>query len=306
MDNKVEKQLEELEVETEDQIEADHLDDQDEDAENLEGSEEEEVDDSEDSEADEDSDNDDSEVTVTIGDEESPASEEQGLPKHLRKVIRDKEKQIRELKKQTREFQEKIESTTANVPVELGKKPTLEDLDYDSDRYDTELQKWYERKVEVDKQNAKVQEEQKAQEQQWQERLNTYNEAKKKLKVVDYEEAEFVAQDSLSQTQQGMIVEGADNPALLMYALGKNPKKLKELSSIKQPVKFAFAVSKLETQLKVASKKRPVSNPEKKIRSSSGSANAVDSTLEKLRDEAAKTGDFSKVMQYKNQLKNKK
>ena len=48
-----------------------------------------------------------------------------------------------------------------------------------------------------------------------------------------------------------------------MYALGKNPKKAKELGEITDPVKFAFAVAKLETQLTVTSRKQ-VPPPEKK------------------------------------------
>jgi hypothetical protein len=51
------------------------------------------------------------------------------------------------------------------------------------------------------------------------------------------------------------MLQGADNPALVVYALGKNPKKAKELSEIKDPVKFAFAVAKLEKELKVTNRR---------------------------------------------------
>ena len=120
------------------------------------------------------------------------------------------------------------------------------------------------------------------------------------MKVRDYDFAEDVVQDTLSVMQQGMIVQGAENPALLVYALGKNPKKAKELASITDPVKFAFAVAKLETNLKVTSRKASA-KPEKKISGTGRPSGSVDNTLDRLRADAEKTGDYSKVFQYKKQ-----
>ena len=86
----------------------------------------------------------------------------------------------------------------------------------------------------------------------------------------------------------------------MIYALGKNPTKAKELSAINDPVKFAFAVAKLETQLKVTNRKA-APPPESTVRGTGRVSGAVDSTLERLRADAEKTGDYSKVMQYKRQ-----
>ena len=100
-------------------------------------------------------------------------------------------------------------------------------------------------------------------------------------------------------------MQGSENPALVVYALGKNPKKAKELAAISDPVKFAFAVAKLETQLKVTPRKTaPV--PERQIRGSAQLSGAVDSTLERLRAEADKTGDRTKVAAYLNAQRAKK
>jgi hypothetical protein len=91
---------------------------------------------------------------------------------------------------------------------------------------------------------------------------------------------------------------------MVVYALGKNPKKAKELASITDPVKFAFAVAKLEAQLKVAPRKTPPP-PEGAIRSTAPISGTVDSNLDRLRSEAERTGDYSKVYRYKQQLKAK-
>ena len=94
-------------------------------------------------------------------------------------------------------------------------------------------------------------------------------------------------------------------PVLVVYALGKNPKKAKELASITDPGKFAFAVAKMEAQLKVNPAKRPPA-PERAITGSSAPiSGTVGSTLERLRAEAEKTGDMTKVIRYRNQLREK-
>jgi hypothetical protein len=67
-------------------------------------------------------------------------------------------------------------------------------------------------------------------------------------------------------------------------------------------VKFAFAVAKLETQLKVTNR-RASTTPERTITSGGRVSGSIDSQLERLRAEALKTGDLSKVMAYKRNKK---
>jgi desulfoferrodoxin (superoxide reductase-like protein) len=202
------------------------------------------------------------EVVVSIG-EEAPPPEEQT---HAPEWVRELRKTNRELQRQNRELQGKLQSTaqTETKPVVLGKKPSLEEHDYDADK------------------------------------LDGYGKAKAELRVKDFEDAEAVAQELFSVTQQGVVLQGADNPALVIYALGKNPKKAKELSDIKDPVKFAFAVAKLEKELKVTNR-RAAPPPERIVSGTGRVSGAVDSTLERLREEAARTGNMTKVIQYKSQ-----
>jgi hypothetical protein len=239
------------------------------------------------------------EVIVTIGDEPAPEPPEAAPEwvRELRRVNREREREIKELR-------DKLAAKEATPPpaTDPGKKPTLEDHDYDTEAYEREITAWYERKrnadAEITRQLQTEQEQQKA----WQAKLEGYGKAKAELRVADYEEAEAVAQTTFSVPQQSIIVAGAENPALLIYAMGRSPAKAKELAAITDPVKFTFAVAKLEAQLKVTPRKAPPA-PEKQIRSTGGvpMSGAVDSTLERLRDEAAKTGDMTKVIAYKRQ-----
>jgi hypothetical protein len=242
------------------------------------------------------SDNDD--VIVSIG-EDAPPPEE---PAHAPEWVRELRKTNRELQRQNRELQGKLHTTatTENKPVVLGKKPTLEDHDYDADQFETALTNWFERKRTADDVNAKQEAEVMNQQKAWQSKLDGYSKAKAELKVKDFDDAEAIAQELFSVTQQGVMLQGADNPALVVYALGKNPKKAKELSEIKDPVKFAFAVAKLEKDLKVTNRKA-APPPERVITGTGRSSGAVDSTLERLREDAARTGNMTKVIQYKAQ-----
>ena len=262
----------------------------------------EEVSDNEDSDTEaeaDDADEDDGFVAVTIGEEAPPPEDEE--TERAPEWVRDLRKQYREEKRRNKELQEQLAKTTgATKAAELGEKPTLEKVDYDTERYEKELAAWYERKREHDEVEAARQAEAQAADQEWKQKLEGYQSAKATLKVRDYDEAEDVVQDAFNVTQQGMILQGAENPALLVYALGKNSKRAKELASIKDPVKFAFAVARLETQLKVT-KRKASSKPDPKITGTGRVSGAVDSTLERLRADAERTGDYSKVFQYKKQ-----
>jgi hypothetical protein len=249
-------------------------------------------------EADDEDDSD--EVVVSIG-EESPPQEEDRAPawvRELRKSNREKDRKIREL-------EAKVNAPVAETkPATLGKKPTLEDCEYDADEYEKKLADWFEDKRVFETEEAKQQSQRDAEAKAWQAKLDSYGAAKAALKVRDYDEAEAFALDTFNVTQQGIVLQGSEQPALVIYALGKNQKRAKELSSITDPVKFAFAIAKLETQLKVSNRKA-TTTPESTIRTGGGRiSGAIDPTLERLREEAARTGNMTKVMQYKAQKRN--
>jgi len=242
------------------------------------------------------------EVVVSIG-EEALHSEEEILPHHQFAKIR---VENRELKRAIREMREQVSKLRAEPvevkPVVIGNKPRLEDHDYDADKYEEALTSWFDRKRQADDVNARQEAEVQNQQKAWQAKLDGYGKAKAELRVKDYEDAEAIAQELFSITQQGVVLQGADNPALVIYAIGKNPKKAKELSDIKDPVKFAFAVAKLEKELKVTNRKQAPA-PERVVTGTGRSSGAVDSTLERLREEAAQTGNMTKVIAYKRQKK---
>lgn len=250
--------------------------------------------------AQDDDEDDEDEVVISIGEESPPQDEEVRAPawvRELRKSNREKERKIREL-------EARLNTTaTETKPVALVTKPTLESCDYDSDEYEQKLADWYEHKREYDSAEANAVAQRDAESKAWQDKLDSYAKARASLKVRDYDEAEATALDTFNVTQQGIVLQGSENPALLIYAIGKSNKRAKELAAITDPVKFAFAVAKLETQLKVTNR-RASTTPERTITSNGGRVSgSIDSQLERLRAEALKTGDLSKVMEYKRRKK---
>ena len=243
------------------------------------------------------------EIVVTIGDESPPSEDEEGFKgpapdwvKELRKSNREKDKLIRELKEKANQ--------AADTKMALGNKPKLEDYDYDAEQYEQALEAYHERKREHDAVEAEKRKAEETQQREWQAKLDAYNSDKSKLKIKDFDEAEMVVQETLNQTQQGIILHGADNPALLVAALGLNPKKAKELAAINDPVKFAFAVAKLEKELKVTNRKAPP--PEKTLSGNAGISSAVSgSNLERLADKARQTGDWTDYFAAKRKTKSK-
>jgi len=247
------------------------------------------------------------ELTITIGEDSelAPEDNEDELRRapqwvrDLRKRTRDLEREKREHERKNRELAEELEriKNGGKSGLTLGEKPTLEACDFDTERFERELTAWYERKRQVDEVEAKKREAAENEKKAWQARQEAYTKAKSELKVKDFEDAESLVTGMLNVTQQGVILHGADNPALVVYALYKNPKKAGELAAIADPVKFAFAIAKLETQLKVQPRKAPPP-PEKRVQGSAPVVGAVDSHLERLRAEADRTGDRTKIAKY--------
>jgi len=236
----------------------------------------------------------DDEIVVMIGDEpvEDKAEAAPEWVRELRRKNREDQRRIRELE---------AKLATQNPQPTLGTKPTLEEHDYDTERYESALTDWIDRKKHYD---ADLEMQKRAEEEQsltWQEKLQSYANSRTTLKVKDFEDAETTVAELFNVTQQGVVIQGAENPALVIYALGKNAKKAKELAAITDPVKFAFAIAKLETQLKVNRKSAPP--PEKTVGGTAPIRGAVDSNLDRLRTDAERTGDYSKVFAYKKQKK---
>ncbi len=250
-------------------------------------------------------DQDDDGVIVTIGDEKPPVEDEE--EKTAPKWVKDLRKQTKEQAKRIRELEQEAAAKAAPTAKtqELGPKPTLEDSDWDAEDFEVKLTEWHDRKRQVEQEKAKAVEQQEAQQKAWQGKLTRYTEAQTNLKARDFADVEESVKGILDETQLAIIVQAAKDPALMVYAIGKNPKKAAELAGLKNYVEFAYALGELSKEMKVTTRKSAPA-PEGKVRGGSAPiSGSVDSTLERLRADAEKSGDYSKVSQYRKQQKEK-
>lgn len=268
------------------------MSDQQQEDETLDLTEDQEVeqgDDQQQDDAEGDDDQQEEEILQFVGDEAEP-EQETDLVRHLRQQIRERDKQLHASRK----------APQAEQLIEVGEKPTFEGCDYDSDRFDQEFNAWEERKEQRRQQDQRLEAAQREQAQQWEQVKTSYATAKAKLPFADKEQAEATAFDSLSDIQQAVIAKIADNPALVIYAAGKNPTRLASLAGIEDPLKLAKEIGKLEATMKVTKRARPP-QPDRAVRGSAISASTVDKHEQQLEAEADRTGDRTKLIQYRRE-----
>lgn len=276
--------------------------DQDEETENETGEESEAESTEQDQDGEKSEDQDEEELVLTIDDK--PIDQEREDDSKAPDWVRELRKTNREQAKKLKEYEAKLaESAPKRVEQEatLPPKPRLEDFDYDSDVFAEKVEEWTRLKLAHDEKQSEKERQAKEHQQAWQAKIEKYEKAKTDLRIRDYDDAETEVQRELNETQLGIIVEVSENPAIVTYALGKSPEKLKALSAIKNPVQFIYALAKFEQkELKVTKSTKKPPAPEKMPASGGGGiSGAVDSTLERLREKARKTGDFSEVHAYK-------
>lgn len=246
------------------------------------------------------------ELEFQFGDEAPPASESQEQ-EEAPQWVKDLRKEQVELRRRNRELEAQVQQRQPQQPQvpTLGEKPTLEQFDYDEGKFGEAMEKWFADKAKVDAAKVELENAAKARQKATDDRLAGYRSEASSLKRKDFQDVESEVVATLTPEQQGILLLGADKPATLVYALGRYPKKLRDLAQIKDPVRFAFAAARLEKELKVTTRATNKAAPEGRVSSSSGApaAGGGEKKLEQLRAEAEKTGDYTKVNAYKRQLK---
>lgn len=215
----------------------------------------------------------------------------QEAPEWVKKVREENRELKRQLKqRESQQFEQQV----------LREKPTLDDHDYDSDAFEQDYAQWLTEKQQVD---AQVHAERQKY-QQYHERYKADVDAIK-AKAPDYDEVELSVVDVLSEQKQGLLQMLVDNPAKVVYALGKNsPAQLERLSKL-DDIQFAKQIVLMEQQMSSKTKSRNQNKPKPKTHELEGAAGGADTRLAKLEAEADRTGDRSKVAAYKKQLKSK-
>ena len=264
-----------------------------------------EDDDIQDNDEDDNEDNDDNDDSLDDDDDTNTGSplDKDDVKSKTPEWVKELRKNYKLVQREKKELERKLEAIvpTETKPVELRRKPTIEDFDYDAEEFEKGLISWYEEKRKFDAAEEAKQKQVENEQKEWNSVLVNYEKSKTTLNADFYEEAELIVQDMFTDIQQSVILQATNNPAMVVYELGKNPAKAKALASEKNLVKLAAMIGKMEIELNPKSiKKAPP--PEKKIVGTGPKSGTMDSTLKKLEAEADRTGDRTKVIQYKRKL----
>lgn len=222
-------------------------------------------------------------------DEAAPASE-------------DESSVIRDLRARNREMAAKLRAQEAGSKpeaIEVGEKPTLESCEYDEERFENELTAWHGRKADAAKQKTQQQEAAEKRKAEWDKLEQTYTASKAALGVDDFEDAEAEAAAILPPEVMALIRMTEGQSAGLLYAIARSPAKLEELSKL-DPARAAIRIGELKGQLKMTTRKAPA--PDRPVKGNAAPADA-DKHLARLEKEAERTGDRTKLIQYRRKLR---
>lgn len=217
---------------------------------------------------------------------------------------------IRKLRQELRETQRKLHRyETAPQPqkIEVGEEPTLEGCDWDEDAFKAKWREWNGRKVEADRQNRDAEEQQRAAQERFVASYTTYRQHAAKLNVSDYDDVEKHVAEALPLPLQNAIPEYfGDKGPLTVLALGRHPKLLAEIVDMKDPVAQLLRLKEISMGVKPKmGRKAPAPERGTIPQGSAVGAAGVDKTLERLEKEADKTGDRSKLIDYKRKMAQK-
>lgn len=247
----------------------------------------------------ENEDQDEGPIGFSFGEDE-PEQEEEAAepPSKLRGIISNQDREIKRLKAM---LEPKVE------PIEVGPRPRLEDFDFDHDAFDAAVDTWLETKQKADNQHAALRREQEEKNREGNKILTDYQGRAKTFaathRISDYEDAQSAVEDELGVEKVSLLIAGSPKAEELIYALHKNPAKLKALAGINNLPRFMYEAATLQKDIKVRQgrKSPPVDAPVR----SNGSSASGDRRLAALEAEAARTGDRSKVVKYKADLRDK-
>lgn len=232
----------------------------------------------------------DAEIEAELGDRGKRALQA------ARKAAKDAAAELRAIKA------ERDAARLAPVDEPAPERPTIEGCGYNTEIYDAKLRDYFAAEAKAETKKQALIAEAKAADEDYQTRLGGYVAGKTALRAADMDTAESVVRSKLTVEQQNVLIRNSDNPAQVVLALGRSKKALDDLAAIKDIDRYAYALAKLEGKITVTQKAPPP--PESKLRGGLGQGSAsLSSQLEAAEKEADRTGDRSKVVAIKRQIK---
>ena len=218
------------------------------------------------------------------------------VPESESSVIRELRGRIRELTAEKKAW----EAQKQPEQIEVGEKPTLESCEYDEERYEAELDAFKDRKVKAERLEAERNEEREKQAAVWEKTQADYEADKASLNLPDFDTAETEVAAVLPESHRALLLKSGKGAALVA-ALHRSPKTLEDLSKL-DPADAAMMIGELRSKVQMKTRARP--NPDRPVKGNAASTNA-DKELARLEKEAERTGDRTKLQEWKRQQRDR-
>lgn len=206
-----------------------------------------------------------------------------------------------------------LEQAKENKQVQEVKRPDPNDFDdgvldpeyiKQNDAYiDNMVQKQVEQRVAKATENVSKQNSQEEQSQALLKKQVKHYERAEEIGAKDYEQTEDVALKALGNEVANHIIDNFDDSHVILYYLGKNPDEAARIAKLieTRPIKGVAEVGRLSAELKIKPKQKDITpNPDEEIKGDGNSQeSAIQRRLDKLRDQAVKTGDMKPLMAFK-------
>lgn len=243
------------------------------------------------------------EIVIAIEGEEPEPDEDAEVEAELGDKGRNALRAAREAAKQARaEARELKAQLAAKEPPKQEpelKRPSLEDCGFNEDVFAQKMADYVVAQREADAKKAAVEEETKARETAYQEKLTRYHSERTKVGVDDDVQAKVVA--ALSPQQQAALMDASLDPAKVVAALAKTPKVLAELAGIKEIHRFTYKLAQIEGKITMTTKPPP---PESKLKGGVGvPAGNLTAQLDAAEKKAERTGDRTEVIRIRRQIR---
>lgn len=262
------------------------------------------------------------EDVLMLGDEElSPDSEEDDAdepveeeidgkpaPTWVKELRKNSKEMKRELKRRDAELEELRQRVANNqsepvhqtpVVVQEPVYPTLESVDWDEDKHREAVAEYTKQYARFERHKEEQQKTEQMRVLELQSRLETYKQKRQSVKLKDFAQAEGRAIKQLPSLVQDMILESIDdNPELVVYAIGKNPKLLEFLKTEKNPARIAAKLGWISGKAQIAPRAKQRVETEPQVRGGGASTHHLD----KLHQEAQTSGDWTEYFAAKRKI----
>lgn len=233
-------------------------------------------------------------VFVGFADEvDEDEAEQTPLIKRLREQIRDRDRKIAQY---ARPSVSQMSDPEPQISPEPG---NLSDFDYDEDKHAAAVRKHIADQKAHLEWDRRQEERKREIEQAEKDRVRKVEMQKGALGVNDFDVRAGLVKDRLNDAQLAILLEGTDNAAALIYALGKSENKLDQLAGETNLTRFAVMVGKMEKDVKMGKRRPPA--PEARVRGNDASVTGVDRELERLERDADRTGVRTNLIRYKRE-----